>query len=146
MSDDDFFIGDAAYPLAVRMITPFRISDSMTAQQKRFNFTQSSARCVVERAFGIMKSRFRRLQFIDSDNIKKMCYIIMAGCVLHNMSFELNEKPNDLEIPTGNELKTLSADPNDCDIFECVNDDCITVLGVSKEDAIKRRQTIMNKL
>lgn len=144
MSGDDFLIGDAAYALTVRMMTPFRITNSMTSKQKRYNFTQSSARCVVERAFGIMKARFRRLQYIDSDNLEKIALIISAGCVLHNITFELEDKPNDIEIPKGKELKVLSGDPNECDLFE--SDDHIVVLGSSKEDAIRRRQVIMDKL
>ena len=95
MSNEEFLVGCAAYPLSIKMLTPFKDSNTLTEKQRLYNFTQSSARCVVERAFGITKSRFRRLTFIDSEDIEKICLIIMAGCVLHNLSYEYDDNADE---------------------------------------------------
>lgn len=38
----------------------------------------------IERAFGLLKCKFRRLQYLEMRLIEKIPLIIMACCVLHN--------------------------------------------------------------
>ena len=47
------------------MITPFKDHGNLTPQQLRFNFIHSSTRMVIERAFSLLKGRFRRLKYLD---------------------------------------------------------------------------------
>ncbi|MGH0183510.1 UNVERIFIED_CONTAM: hypothetical protein FKN15_012179 [Acipenser sinensis] len=49
--------GDAAYPLSQYLMTPFRDNGHLSQQQKRYNQKLSSARMVIERAFGLLKNR-----------------------------------------------------------------------------------------
>ena len=58
MSGDHYIIGDAAYLLSVRLLTPFKDANNLTDKQKNYNFVHSAARNVLERAFGIWKARF----------------------------------------------------------------------------------------
>ncbi|XP_021340220.1 putative nuclease HARBI1 [Mizuhopecten yessoensis] len=80
-----FLIGDGAYPLSEVMITPFRQTGNLSAQQKHFNKKVSSVRQTVERSIGHMKQRFRRLRDLSCRDMKSACEIIMSGCILHNM-------------------------------------------------------------
>ncbi|EEC16949.1 hypothetical protein IscW_ISCW012275, partial [Ixodes scapularis] len=63
---------------------PYREDGGLTSQQVIFDNILSTARSVIERAFGRLKGKFRRLGFIDmgsDDLIPKMVY---AACTLHN--------------------------------------------------------------
>ncbi|CAC5422096.1 unnamed protein product [Mytilus coruscus] len=54
-------IGDGAYPVRKWLLTPYRDNGHLTQQQKKFNHYLSMNRVVIERAFGLLKGRFRRL-------------------------------------------------------------------------------------
>lgn len=78
-------LGDSAYPLLLNLMTPFRDNGSLTGQQIRYNNRLSMTRSTVERAFGLLKGRFRRLKFLDEKVILIVPTIVMACCVLHNI-------------------------------------------------------------
>ena len=50
-------IGDSGYPLEPWLMTPY--PDENAEREKRFNERHRSARNVIERCFGVLKSRFR---------------------------------------------------------------------------------------
>lgn len=77
--------GDAAYPLAHNLITPFRNTGNLTPEQRFYNTKMSSIRQTVERAIGHLKCRFRRLRDIYCRTIKNSCYLITSACILHNL-------------------------------------------------------------
>ena len=54
-------VGDGAYPLLPWLLTPFQYGSALTWHNKKFNKKLSSARVTVERAFGILKARWRCL-------------------------------------------------------------------------------------
>ena len=54
-------IGDSAYPLSEWLIKPYRYNANLTPEQKLFNRRLSGARSTVERAFGLLKARWRCL-------------------------------------------------------------------------------------
>ncbi|KAH9383244.1 hypothetical protein HPB48_024361 [Haemaphysalis longicornis] len=53
---------------------------------ERFNNTHRRQRVVVEGAFGILKDRFQRLQYIDVASVEHVVEIVIAACVLHNIA------------------------------------------------------------
>ena len=80
-----FLVGDAAYPLNTWLMKPFTYSTDLTPAQKSFNNHLSSARVVVENAFGRLKARFRRLCKRNDMRIDNVPHIVTACCILHNM-------------------------------------------------------------
>ena len=58
---------------------------SLSQEQKKFNRFLSSARVVVERAFGILKARWRYLLNCIDHNIEDLSDVIKSCCVLHNI-------------------------------------------------------------
>ena len=56
-----YLVGDAAYPIANWLMKPFPFSKNMAANHQKFNLALSQARVVIERAFGILKGRWRIL-------------------------------------------------------------------------------------
>lgn len=80
-----FIIADSAYPLRNLLITPFRNTGHLTPRQHRFNRRLSSARQIVERCYGHLKGRFRRLREITVRKPPHIIAIIISGCILHNL-------------------------------------------------------------
>ena len=78
-------LGDAAYPLRTWLITPYRDNGHLTRRQRHFNTMLSITRVTVERAFGLYKGRFRRLQYVDTHKIETAVDLIIVCCILHNI-------------------------------------------------------------
>lgn len=84
-------IGDGAYPLKHWLLTPYRDNGNLNAEKKRYNFIHSSTRTVIERAFGILKRRFRPLRFIETKDMQTSCDIPISCSVLHNICINQGE-------------------------------------------------------
>jgi len=77
-------LGDLAYTNTSWLITPFKDYGNLTIRHRKFNTKLSKTRVAIEITFGLLKGRWRRLLFIDTNNIKMASIIILATCVLHN--------------------------------------------------------------
>jgi len=77
-------LGDSAYPLLPNLLVPYRDNGYLTDVQRRYNALHSSARSVVERAFGRLKGKFRRLKGIDATRTRNALHMIEAAFTLHN--------------------------------------------------------------
>ena len=93
--DDSYLLGDSAYTLETWMIVPFRDNGNLTPQQRRFNFIHSSTRMVIERAFSLLKGRFRRLKYLDMSRIHEIPIVIIATCTLHNICLDSDDQYED---------------------------------------------------
>lgn len=78
-------LGDSAYPLSQSMIVPFRDDGHLSAMKKRFNRIHSSTRVDVERAIGLLKTKFRRLKYLDMKLESEIPKVIASCCMLHNI-------------------------------------------------------------
>lgn len=84
--NDSHIIGDAAYPIHRHVMVPFRDNGFLTVLEKNYNYCLSSTRMVIERAFGLLKMRFRiLLNCLPLLEIKYIPQFIIACCVLHNI-------------------------------------------------------------
>ncbi len=79
-------IGDAAYPVKQWLLTPFRNNGHMTPEQTHYNYCLSNSRVTIERAFGLLKGRFRRLKHVVTRNVETAADVIMVSCILHNIA------------------------------------------------------------
>lgn len=77
-------LGDPAYPLSTKVIKGF-VGRNLTPQQISFNVYHSSARMMVENAFGRLKARWRTVGKRMDCNIELAPYVVMACCCLHNI-------------------------------------------------------------
>lgn len=77
-------LGDAAYPLLPWLMKPYPENEQTTPAQATFNNRLSKARMTVERAFGLLKGRWRCLMKRCDCRIHNINTIISACCVLHN--------------------------------------------------------------
>ena len=78
-------LADGAYPCRRWLLTPYRDNGRLTRDEVKYNKCLSGSRVVIENAFGILKGRFRRLQYIDMADIIYIVRTIISGCVLHNI-------------------------------------------------------------
>lgn len=99
-------LGDSAYPLKSYLIVPFRDNGHLSANEKQFNLIHSASRCIVERAFALLKGKFRRLKYLDMDNMSLVSDVITAACVLHNfiLMHDCGAQPQDTEGPASDVL------------------------------------------
>lgn len=83
---DCWLLGDSGYSLKSWLITP--LSSPSTHQERKFNKVHRKTRCLIERAFGLLKSRWRILDHTGG----YLCYcptkvakMTLTCCILHNI-------------------------------------------------------------
>ncbi|XP_025262626.1 protein ANTAGONIST OF LIKE HETEROCHROMATIN PROTEIN 1-like [Camponotus floridanus] len=91
--NEKYIIGDKAYPVLCWCISGFRDRGNLQRifllqAQKRFNDILSKVRQVIERAFALLKGRFRRLKYLDMNRMDMIPFVIIACTVLHNICLE----------------------------------------------------------
>ncbi|XP_069057861.1 putative nuclease HARBI1 [Pleurodeles waltl] len=82
-----WLIGDSGNPNLPWLLTPVRHPTS--AAEDRYNEAHGRTRWVIERCFSLLKARFRCLHVCRSVLFykpQKMCQIIVAYCMLHNLA------------------------------------------------------------
>ncbi|XP_050497556.1 putative nuclease HARBI1 [Diabrotica virgifera virgifera] len=77
-------IADSAYPLLLNLMKPFQDNGHLPEEHVVYNTKLSSIRSTIERAFGLLKCKFRRLKYLDVNNSQIASRIVLAACVLHN--------------------------------------------------------------
>ena len=76
---------DGAYPLLPWFIKAYKFEPALTRSEKRFNKKLCSARITVERAFGILKARWRCLLKTLDNRIENVSAFVIACYVLYNI-------------------------------------------------------------
>ncbi|KAJ1134284.1 hypothetical protein NDU88_000737 [Pleurodeles waltl] len=82
-----WLLGDSGYPNLSWLLTPVR--NLRTRTEERYNEAHGRTRRVIERTFGLLKARFRCLHMTGGSLMyspKKVCHIIVACCMLHNLA------------------------------------------------------------
>ena len=72
--------GDSVYPLTNWLMKPFPDRGRLTAEQRKFNLKFSALRCVVERAFGMLKSRWRIILKKIEQKTTSLKRTVIAAC------------------------------------------------------------------
>lgn len=93
--NDSHLIGDSAYPLGRHILVPFKDNGHLTRKQINYNIAHAATRVVIERAFGILKGRWRRLKYLELHNTDNLPSTIVAACVLHNFCILKNDNHED---------------------------------------------------
>ncbi|KAJ1145558.1 hypothetical protein NDU88_011844 [Pleurodeles waltl] len=87
LSVPHFLASDSGYPNLSWLLTPVR--NPRTRAEERYNESHGRTRRVIERTFGLLKARFRCLHMTGGSlfySPKKVCQIIVACCMLHNLA------------------------------------------------------------
>ncbi|XP_071492455.1 uncharacterized protein [Diadema antillarum] len=83
-----YIVGDPAYPLLQWLMKGYPDTGNLTRQQRTFNYKLSSARIIIECAFGQLKGRWRCLGKKNESNIQFIPHLVSACCALHNFCIE----------------------------------------------------------
>ena len=78
-------LADAAYAMETWCLTPFERKTPQDLTEANYNFWHSSARMVVERAFGVLKKRFPILKKPWTANVEEVVAITTICVALHNL-------------------------------------------------------------
>ena len=106
-----WLLADSGYPLCPFLMTP--LASAQSAAEMTFNRRHSKTRNTIERAFGLLKMRFRCLHSTGGclQSPPERCAQIVTACaVLHNMCTE-----NSVPVPDdiGQSLDVSAEDDND---------------------------------
>lgn len=87
-------LGDSAYTGQADpfIVIPKCDDGTLTEDEQLQNSRISSGRVVIDRAFGRMKCKWRRVRDLQNTRLENVVMIIMAACFLHNMCIGDNEK------------------------------------------------------
>lgn len=113
-------------------MTPYRDNGHLTRQQTAYNRKLSSIRSTIERAFGLLKRKFRRLKYLDISDFDLDNKMIGAACLLHNFIIDQNEINEEMIANVVEE----NANNNDEGDFEEDNVDNINDQGTIKRNNI----------
>ena len=76
---------DEAYPLLSWLVSPYLFEPALIRQQQKFNKKLSEGRVHVERAFEILKARWRCLLKRLDNEIENILRVVITCCLLHNI-------------------------------------------------------------
>ena len=91
-----YLLGDSGYALSEHLMTPVRNDEDPAAAA--YNRAHRKTRQVIERAFGVLKSRFRCIDKSGGPlrfSPEKSTHVITAVALLHNKAVEMNSLPVD---------------------------------------------------
>jgi len=112
---DGWLLGDRGYALTPYMMTPFHPDKVVTSGEKKYQKSHTKTRNVIERCFGVLKQRFRCLDFSGGAtqfSPSRCCNIILATAVLHNMCIlDKTQLPEDLRVMQGHDNDEVSTEP-----------------------------------
>ncbi|KAJ7331748.1 hypothetical protein JRQ81_013928 [Phrynocephalus forsythii] len=76
-------LGDGVYPLCNWLMKPYAVPRNEI--EKHYNKVFNRTRNIVERAFGWLKARFRRLSVRMEAHIQNLNSIVTSAVILHNI-------------------------------------------------------------
>jgi len=112
-------------------MVPFRDNGHLTEKEKKYNYVFSANRCVIERAFALLKGKFRRLKYLDVNDLSFVPSVVIACCVLHNFILQ-------------SERDTVMLD--DIELTDIDTVPCSEMESFADTFAIRKRNNIASKL
>lgn len=118
-------------------MVPFKKLPYLTNFELTYNAVHTKCRATIERAFMILKCKFKKLQLIDASDPSRFSLYVMACCILHNYCLKHDTEPAeylDLDEESSNEKDDYVEDIDDeyDDFFD--------------PEAIQKRDDIVNQL
>ena len=89
VSRSGVLLGDSGYACTPFLMNPY--AQPRTRSEGQFNRAHKTSRCIIERSFGLVKRRFHVLHSEIRRAPDRVCTIIVACIVLHNMAIHSRE-------------------------------------------------------
>ena len=110
-------LGDSGYPLKTWLMTP--LLQETSRAERRYNIAHKKTRSVVERAFGVLKMRWRIIDHTGGElcyTPTKVAQITVCCCVLHNICMRKNIplplNCSDENVIAENDVVLVDSDPS----------------------------------
>ena len=94
--DDGVLLGDSGYASCPFVMTPY--TTTRNEAQEAYNIVHAKTRVIIEQTFGRWKRRFHVLHGEIRMAPRKVCLIVGACAVLHNIAVQLHEPMEDGEV------------------------------------------------
>ena len=135
-----YLLGDSGYPNLPWLVTPHR-GNNLTMLEALYNRKLRRGRCVVENAFGILKTTWRELLGKSELNVVYMPDVITACAILHNiLRKQANEDLEALDAMVNNGGVEDDDDDAQSDMEIChENDDGGNQSGITNDGEDLRR-------
>lgn len=98
MPSGSFLVARTGYPLTPQILTPY--VNSCGQKEELFNQTLEEHFRTFGQAVAKLKTRFRRLQYLDIGNFERARAVVLTACVLHNVFLNMGQE---IEGPLENE-------------------------------------------
>ena len=116
-----YILADRGYPLLSWCITPFKrgpMGIPLTREELWFNRKHSSTRMSVERAFGILKSRFKEIGTKTALKLDFLPTVVHCCCILHNILLSSKDRTLDqilvdCQLPPMDDIDTTQRDDDE---------------------------------
>uniref|UniRef100_T1J8I5 DDE Tnp4 domain-containing protein n=1 Tax=Strigamia maritima TaxID=126957 RepID=T1J8I5_STRMM len=102
-------LGNGCYALTKNMMTPYP-DVRLTETQAKFNAIHAETWRISDRAFGLLKGRFRRLKYLDMGRADLIPVVAHACCILHNVCQIRDDPPVELSELNNSEEQILSSE------------------------------------
>ncbi|XP_071649930.1 putative nuclease HARBI1 [Temnothorax longispinosus] len=112
ISPNTHLIGDSAYPLSRFLLVPYKDNGHLTVEQMRYNQKLNSIRSIIERAFGLLKGKFRKLKYLEMYNLSLINYAIASACILDNFIIMKEDDYDDDYVFDDDEIQEEENDEN----------------------------------
>ncbi|XP_061195355.1 putative nuclease HARBI1 [Saccostrea echinata] len=104
--EDGFLLGDSGYACSKFLLTPYL--HPSTPAQEAYNSAHCQTRTTIERAFGWWKRRFHVLHGEIRMKPAKVCSVVGACAILHNIALILKEEMEDDDEHDDNDVGQLN--------------------------------------
>ncbi|KAK3929359.1 Protein ANTAGONIST OF LIKE HETEROCHROMATIN PROTEIN 1 [Frankliniella fusca] len=84
LSPGEHILGDGAYTLTDKLVTPYRDMGRLSRRQRKHNYLHAKTRSIIERSFGYDKGLWRRQKLMQVYNHLYLVDSVIASCVLSN--------------------------------------------------------------
>ncbi|XP_024127341.1 uncharacterized protein LOC112146020 [Oryzias melastigma] len=90
MPSGSFLVARTGYPLTPQILTPY--VNSCGQKEELFNQTLEEHFRTFGQAVAKLKTRFRRLQYLDIGNFERARAVVLTACVLHNVFLNMGQE------------------------------------------------------
>jgi hypothetical protein len=138
--DDGYYLlGDNAYPVSEKILTPFCKTDGITVPRDAYNFYLSQLRIRIEMSFGLLVGKWRIFKKPLEVSLKNCKKVIAGAMILHNFCLKESLRKS------RNATFAAALDPEfeyDCNILSSAPTDVFKGVSVLRNIIVDRIQAL----
>ncbi|XP_037824069.1 uncharacterized protein LOC119612341 [Lucilia sericata] len=130
-SSDYHLLGDEKCPIREYLMIPFDNDGKLDEAEKMFNIKLIRTHVKIKKAFGLLRSRFQQLKYLDFLTAETLSEFIFSCCIVHNICIDRDDSYNeDICTDVSDRLYASS-------LSSIKNDEFLSDLGLMKRFELK---------